>query len=223
VHVIVPDIGDDAELDAVAAAMAAADLIRVSGGSAGLARSLAQSDESTSDPAFEVRKTSNIVSIIGTPMEHTQQQVLHAADAIPLDQITLGSATANLATVISAIHAAWASGRVALVDAVIKSAAPTARQQDDQEMLVANFIGELLRTSPIFGLVVSGGDTARAAFSGIGSGAIELAGEIGWGVPYGAFSFGGPAAGYPLATKAGIMGSLTALPDAFRIIGRFSS
>ena len=114
-HVIVPDIGDDADLNAVAAAMTTADLMRVSGGSAGLAGSLAQADESTNEPAFEVRKTSNIVTVIGTPMEHTQQQVVHAANAVSLDQIILGSATGNLAPVISAVHGAWAKDRKSVV------------------------------------------------------------------------------------------------------------
>ena len=68
------------------------------------------------------------------------------------------------------------------------------------------------------GLVLSGGDTARAALAAIPAEAIELAGEIGWGVPYGVFA-SGPGAGWPVVTKAGVMGGPSALADALRTIG----
>ena len=219
VRVILPDIVEDADLDAVAAAMAMADLMDVSAGSAGLAESLARMDESAQEPALEVNQTSNVVAIIGTPMEHTQQQVAKAMHALALKRIPLGSDADDLGRVVAAVHAAWAAGHIALVDGVIASAAPSKREQAEQEARVAQFTRALLRASADFGLVVSGGDTARAAFSGIQPEAIELAGEIGWGVPYGAFS-SGPAAGYPVVTKAGVMGGPTALADAFRVIAR---
>ena len=107
----------------------------------------------------------------------------------------------------------------ALVDAVIPSEAPTPAAQDLQHALLPTLSRlTIWRGSLPMGLVLSGGDRARAALAAIPAEAIELAGEIGWGVPYGVFA-SGPGAGWPVVTKAGVMGGPSALADALRTIG----
>ncbi len=218
VNVILPDIAEDADLDRVAAAMDDADLMRVSAGSAGLAAPLAQRTEASPAPVPEVARTARTLAIIGSPMDHTQQQVAQAMATLAIERIPLAAGQDNVIPTVAAVRAAWAAGRAALVDAVIPSAAPTAAAQDLQHALLRRFTAAIWRGSRPMGLVLSGGDTARAAFSAIPAEAIELAGEIGWGVPFGVFT-SGPGAGWPVVTKAGVMGGPSALADALRTIG----
>ncbi len=218
VNVILPDIGEDSDLECVAAAMDAADLMRVSAGSAGLAAPLARRTESPPEPVPEVSRTACTLAIIGSPMDHTQRQVAHAMATLAIERIPLTAGQDDVMPTVAAVQAAWEAGRSALVDAVIPSEAPTSAAQDLQHALLRRFTAAIWRGSRPMGLVLSGGDTARAALAAIPAEAIELAGEIGWGVPYGVFA-SGPGAGWPVVTKAGVMGGPSALADALRTIG----
>ena len=218
VNVILPDIAEDADLECVAVAMDAADLMQVSAGSAGLAASLARCTASFPQPVPEVSRTTRTLAIIGSPMEHTQQQFAEAAATLGIRPIPLPQQPGSSIMVAASVRAGWSLDRPALVDAVIPVKAPSPEAQAAQQALVSQFTATIWRGTHPIGLVLSGGDTARAAFAAIPADAIELAGEIGWGVPYGVFT-SGRGEGWPVVTKAGVMGGLTALVDALRTIG----
>ena len=218
VNVILPDIAEDADLECVAAAMDTADLMRASAGSAGLAAPLARRIESPPQPIPEVPRSARAIAIIGSPMDHTQRQVAHTLEALSIKPIPLPQQPGSSIMAAASVRAAWALGRIAVVDAVIPVAAPSPDAQAAQQALVGQFTSTIWRGSRPIGLVLSGGDTAHAAFSAIPAEAIELAGEIGWGVPYGVFT-SGPGAGWPVVTKAGVMGGPSALTDALGTIG----
>ncbi|MCY3913555.1 MAG: hypothetical protein OXG43_09950 [Chloroflexi bacterium] len=218
VNVILPDIAEDADLECVAVAMDAADLMRVSAGSAGLAASLARCTASLPQPVPEVSRTTRTLAIIGSPMDHTQRQVAEALATFEIKPIPLLQQPGISIMVAATVRAGWSLDRPALIDAVIPVKAPSPEAQAAQQDLVSQFTATIWRGTHPIGLVLSGGDTARAAFAAIPAEAIELAGEIGWGVPYGVFT-SGPGAGWPVVTKAGVMGGPTALVDALRTIG----
>ncbi|MDE2991587.1 MAG: hypothetical protein OXU21_11090 [Chloroflexota bacterium] len=218
VNVILPDIAEDSDLQCVAAAMDAADLLRVSAGSAGLAAPLARLDETPPQPVPEMSRTTRTLAIIGSPMEHTQQQLAEAAATLGVKPIPLPQLPGASIMAAATVRAGWSLDRPALVDAVIPVKHPSPEAQAAQQALVTQFTGTIWRGTRPIGLVLSGGDTARAAFAAIPAEAIELAGEIGWGVPYGVFT-SGRGEGWPVVTKAGVMGGPTALVDALRAIG----
>ena len=70
---------------------------------------------------------------------------------------------------------------------------------------LAAIVAGLAAEHPIGGLVLVGGDTARAVLSAIEAAGIVLAGEVEPGTPVGAIA-GGPLDGVTIATKAGAFG-----------------
>ena len=217
VQVVLPDVSADRELHVVAAAMSKADLTSVCAGSAGLAEALARRGNISVHPEPSVHPASHVLAIIGTPISHTQQQVAHALRAVSVATISLQPGRAAIAQALSAVHSAWSANQVALVDAVIPSVEPSPAQRSAREAQIVEFTAAVDRDSTDIGLVISGGDTARAAFDGFDGESIELAGEIGWGVPYGVLTSRRSLA-QPVVTKAGLMGGPTALADAFKRI-----
>jgi uncharacterized protein YgbK (DUF1537 family) len=71
----------------------------------------------------------------------------------------------------------------------------------------------IVETSPVRGLLCSGGDTARLVCAALGVQAIQLGSEILPGLPWGTL-VGGPADRLPICTKAGGFGSPEALCKA---------
>ncbi|MGH3425874.1 MAG: nucleotide-binding domain containing protein, partial [Nocardioidaceae bacterium] len=78
---------------------------------------------------------------------------------------------------------------------------------------LAALAARLARTGEVGGLVVVGGDGARALLAGLGATGIELVGSVAPGVPLGTL-VDGEAAGMPIATKAGGFGEEHALVTA---------
>lgn len=76
---------------------------------------------------------------------------------------------------------------------------------------------KLVEHHRISGLVVTGGDGARALAQQLQARAISLTGEVAPGIPVGTVS-GGPRQGHPIVTKAGGFGSPTALLEAARAV-----
>ncbi len=72
---------------------------------------------------------------------------------------------------------------------------------------------ELVQTTPIAGLVATGGDTARAVLTQLGVAGVDLLAELAPGIPIG-LAHGGPCAGMPVITKAGGFGGPDALTQA---------
>lgn len=75
----------------------------------------------------------------------------------------------------------------------------------------------IVETSPARGLLCSGGDTARLVCTSLGVRAIQLAGEILPGLPWGMLE-GGMADRLPICTKAGGFGSPEALCEAVNFL-----
>jgi uncharacterized protein YgbK (DUF1537 family) len=78
---------------------------------------------------------------------------------------------------------------------------------------LAAALGRMLAPRLAFagGLVVTGGETARALLGAAGVAGLRLAGEVEPGVPFGIALGGGPARGLAVVTKAGAFGSETTL------------
>ena len=68
------------------------------------------------------------------------------------------------------------------------------------------------------GLILTGGDTARAALDTLEVDAIEVLGEVEWGVP-GGHALRGTRRVASVVTKGGNMGGPDALTTAFRRLG----
>lgn len=67
------------------------------------------------------------------------------------------------------------------------------------------------------GMVLTGGDTARAVMDRLGAPGVDLLSEVSPGIPYGTIS-GGSLPGMPVVTKAGGFGKPEALVDAARYL-----
>jgi uncharacterized protein YgbK (DUF1537 family) len=86
---------------------------------------------------------------------------------------------------------------------------PTERGAHELAQLIpkrfAQIAARLVEQEQICGLVVTGGDAARALVDALDATAIDLRGEVIDGVPLGML-VGGPANGLPIVTKAGGFG-----------------
>jgi D-threonate/D-erythronate kinase len=80
---------------------------------------------------------------------------------------------------------------------------------------IALAAAELIRTLPIDGLILTGGDTAAAVFRKLGVPSIKLAGEIEPGIPLGIISTPRPIT---VITKAGGFGSMDTLSNAAAVL-----
>ena len=72
---------------------------------------------------------------------------------------------------------------------------------------------EIAPSTPIAGLVATGGDTARAVLTQLGVAGVDLLAELAPGIPIG-LAHGGPCTGMPVITKAGGFGRPDALIQA---------
>jgi D-threonate/D-erythronate kinase len=86
----------------------------------------------------------------------------------------------------------------------------------------AALVCELLSTTPVSGLVIVGGETARTVFRALRTSGLVLAGEMARGMPYGRL-LDGPFAGLPVITKAGGFGAETTLVDGLQFLSRWAT
>ena len=91
-------------------------------------------------------------------------------------------------------------------------AVPIHRGSVDEDNLRRLF-SAIVETSPVRGLLCSGGDTARLVCTSLGVQAIQLGGEVLRGLPWGTL-LGGSANGLPICTKAGGFGNPDSLCEA---------
>ncbi|HSF30096.1 MAG TPA: four-carbon acid sugar kinase family protein [Candidatus Tectomicrobia bacterium] len=99
-----------------------------------------------------------------------------------------------------------------------------ASRQTGQRVLraLAELVRELLSVTPVSGLVIVGGETARTVFRGLHTSGLVLAGEVASGMPYGRL-LDGPFAGLPVITKAGGFGADTTLVDGLQFLARWAT
>ena len=218
INVLVPDIETDHDLGTVAEAMELARLRRICGGSAGLAEHLARARGVPETSGHLYQRALRVAAIVGTPNEHTQRQVQYLEAAVATERIPLPADAAATEAALHRAWQAWRAGRHVVFDAVIGREAPTRQDETAQHQRIAMLAGALQREIPDLALILTGGDTALAAFEGMDAQTVELRDEIESGVPCGVTAQG-TGRGILVVTKGGTMGGEAALVEAFRHVG----
>jgi len=236
-RVVVGDAATEAHLDTLAAALLAAweapvaPLVAV--GSAGLAHALAgrllpQAREPTLPPDFPRAGPVLVVAGSRTGVTHAQVELLlgepdvfglslepTAVDAPDWD----AQAEAWVAAQVAALARAAADGAGTLVVSLAPDApgsdepARFARRSGRLNAALGALVAALASRSPLAGLVLTGGDIARATLRALEGEALQLGPEVLPGLPLG-WPVGGLQPGLPLVTKAGGFGEPKALRDA---------
>ncbi len=166
-------------------------------GSAGLGHALAEADFERQPAARRDCQPGPVLCVVGsrTPQSERQTQRLCQAGATCLSVRAQGG---RLHTPpLPDTDAASLVLRVEQVDAEPVNAVEVAAA-------LASFSSSLLRTRPFAGLIVTGGDTARALLAALGVDGVDLLGEVMPGVALGAIPLGGR--NLPIVTKAGGFG-----------------
>ncbi len=218
IRVAVPDIEKDEDLATVAAALDLAEIRRTCAGSAGLAEHLGRRGQLPDLTVTGFDRGKHVAAMVGTPAEHTRQQLAYLESAFSVERIPITSGQDERAAVIGRAWQAWRSGRYVVFDAIIDKPNPTASDEEAQHEAIARTARDLLRKVPDLGLVVTGGETAIAVFEGLESETVSLTEEVEWGVAAGVAALR-HGRGIPIVTKGGTMGGESALATAFKRIG----
>ncbi|GHD20472.1 four-carbon acid sugar kinase family protein [Nocardiopsis kunsanensis] len=207
--VAVVDAETEADLERVAAAVAALGPDAVPVGSAGLAARLAH--------AWAPQQPHGPSLVVVTSLHSSTREQVARLAAEPGTRVERPGA-ADLAD-----EEAWQSWSRTVLDRFDPQAphlalvAPEDRDGALSPTDVARRLGGLAariaEEHALSGLVVTGGDGARALTTQLRARAIALTGEVAPGIPIGTVS-GGPQHGLAIVTKAGGFGSPTALLDA---------
>ncbi len=217
IDVIVPDAASNEDLLSITHAMNKASITQVCAGSAGLAQQLADTDRSSKTlPSWN--RATHVAAIVGTPSQHTRNQVAQAVREINAKLVST-ERNIGLATAISTARKAWGNRRPVIFDAVLSS--PFARTDlADHLDFIQNLAATLRSETDDLNFILTGGDTAQAALEGLGVEALEIVGEIDWGVPVG-IARESPSHGASIVTKGGTMGGPTSLVKAFQHLGHY--
>ena len=216
IDVVVPDVETDDDLLAIASALRATVGGRISAGSAGLAENLARLDQGASQPKGLAR-SARVAAVVGTPSVHTQAQVQRALTTGTARLVRIRSSE-DIRSAVRQMTPDRPAERAVIFDTTLEGETP--RQADRRRQLalggelcaaLANAIGPL-------GLILTGGDTARAALGGLEVDSIEVLEEIEWGVPAGR-ALCGIRQIASVVTKGGTMGGPDALITAFQRLG----
>ena len=217
-NILLPDVETDDDLASIVAALDGLNLRRICAGSAGLAEFLARRSQVPElSPPASVRAR-HVAAIVGTPAEHTAKQVAKLEATMRVERIACHAGAVDFGAIFARARQAWTAGRFVLIDAVVPGPTPSAEQTQAQRELVTQLARRLQRDVPDLGLILTGGDTALAAFEGMELDTVELREEIEWGVPSGVTAEG-RAHRMPIVTKGGTMGGELALVTAFERIG----
>ncbi len=218
VRVLVPDVETDEDLATVAAALDTTGAWSACAGSAGLAEHLARRSAAAAAPPPPARRATTAAAIVGTPNQHTARQITYAERKLEIERIPLLNRSNGASDALRQARPAWRAGRTVAFDAVIPDAHPDSAARDAQRAAITQLARLLEREIADLGLILTGGDTAFAAFEGLGAAAIELHGEVEWGVPWGMAARGATRT-IPVVTKGGTMGGEHAIAAAFEQIG----
>jgi uncharacterized protein YgbK (DUF1537 family) len=216
VSIVICDATDDPALRSIAESVAGRrDVLWV--GSAGLAEHLipAHGLVTSAPRAIDETRRGPILTVVGSLSEMTRRQVsaLHSARDVTVVEIEptrifdVETCEAEVSRCRDAVVGALDEGRdVALVSGARR---PRSDHTEGVEH-IADVLGAIAadgaRARQLGGLILTGGDTARAVCRQLGITGIQLISEVESGVPLG-FLVGNPAARLPVVTKAGAFGS----------------
>lgn len=213
VDVVVPDVETDGDLRAIASGLRASALGRISAGSAGLAEYLARPDQGSTQPV-DLGRSVFVAAVVGTPSAHTAVQVKRALAAGFARRMRIQSG-ADIEAAIRGICPNQPSERLVIFDTTLEGTAPRPEERRRQLRCVGQLCSAIVGAVDQPGLILTGGDTARAALDALEVDAIEILGEIEWGVP-GGHALRGTRRVASVVTKGGTMGGPDALITAFR-------
>lgn len=207
--VAVVDAETEADLERVAAAVAALGPDAVPVGSAGLAAQLART--------WAPRHTHGPALVMVTSLHRTTRDQVARLAAEPGTRVERPGA-ADLTDEES--WQAWSRSVLERFDAGAPRLALVAPEDRDGALSPADvarrfgaLAARIAEEHTLSGYVVTGGDGARALTTQLQARAIALTGEVAPGIPIGTVS-GGPRHGLTIVTKAGGFGPSTALLDA---------
>lgn len=213
VDVVVPDVETDDDLYAIASGLRASALGRISAGSAGLAEYLARPDQDSTQPV-DLGRSVFVAAVVGTPSAHTAVQVERALATGFARRMRIQSG-ADIEAAIRGICPNQPTERLVIFDTTIEGTAPRPEERRRQLRCVGDLCRAIVDAADQPGLILTGGDTARAALDALEVDAIEVLGEIEWGVP-GGHALRGTRRVACVVTKGGNMGGPDALMTAFR-------
>jgi uncharacterized protein YgbK (DUF1537 family) len=213
VEVLAPDVETDDDLQAIASALGVWTGGVVSAGSAGLAEHLARSDQGSAQPS-NLGRSGFVAALVGTPSVHTQEQVERALVTGFARRIQIRS-HADVDSAVRKLRPDHLSDRLTIFDTTLEGMAPRPEERRWQLRCVGDLCRALVDAADQPGLILTGGDTARAALNALEVDAIEVLGEIEWGVP-GGHALRGTRRVASVVTKGGNMGGRDALTTAFQ-------
>ena len=213
--VVVPDVKTDGDLRAIASGLRASAAGRISAGSAGLAEYLAQTDQDSAQSA-DLGRSVFVAAVVGTPSAHTKVQVERALGTGFARRMRVRSG-ADIEAAIREICNNGPSERLVIFDTTLEGTAPRPEDRRAQLRCVGDLCRAIIGAADQPGLILTGGDTARAALDALEVDAIEVLGEIEWGVP-GGHALRGTRRVASVVTKGGNMGGRDALMTAFRAL-----
>jgi len=104
-----------------------------------------------------------------------------------------------------------AAGRYGVLWTKPPAGNPTSRTEGQRLLRgLGTLVRAMLTTTPVSGLVITGGDTAQAVLRALHASGLTLDGQVAAGIPYGRL-LDGPFVGLPVVTKAGGFGEVTTL------------
>ena len=213
VDVVAPDVETDGDLRSIALALHVAEAGRICAGSAGLAEHLAGPKQNSVQPA-DPGRSGFVAAVVGTPSAHTRAQVERALVTGSARRMRIESG-ADIEAAIRETCRGRLSNRLVIFDTTLEGTAPRPEERRRQLQLVGDLCGAVASAASEPGLILTGGDTARAALDALEVDAIEVLGEIEWGVP-GGHALRGARRVASVVTKGGNMGGPDALMTAFR-------
>lgn len=213
VEVLAPDVETDDDLEAIASALRASAGGRISAGSAGLAEYLARADQDSEQPA-DLGRSAFVAAVVGTPSAHTKVQVERALATGFARRVPIQSGT-DIEAAIREIRLHQSNDRLTVFDTTLEGTAPEPEERRRQLRCVGNLCRAIVGVVDQPGLILTGGDTARAALDALEVDAIKVLGEVEWGVP-GGHALRGTRRVASVVTKGGNMGGPEALTTAFR-------
>jgi D-threonate/D-erythronate kinase len=190
-------------------------------GSAGWAERLAIACKGLMGAGYTVP---GVLGIVGSLSAIATRQVRIALQAgvtvVPFPSPTPDPTAGEIAYDQEALTHTLASGRSAVIWTHPDDLRLISRRAGQRALRsLAGILPELLSTTPVNGLIIVGGETARTVFRALRTSGLVLAGEVARGMPYGRL-LDGPFAGLPVITKAGGFGGDTMLVDGLQFLSR---
>ncbi len=213
VEVLAPDVETEDDLQAIASALRGWDGGGIIAGSAGLAEYLARADQDSDQPA-DLGRSTFVAAVVGTPSAHTAVQVERALATGFARRVRIRSG-ADIEAAVREIRLNQSNDRLTIYDTTLEVRAPRPEERRRQLRCVGDLCRAIVGAADQPGLILTGGDTARAALDALEVDAIEVLGEVEWGVP-GGHALRGTRQVASVVTKGGNMGGPDALTSAFR-------